>query len=378
VTNQYGPQPGGGGTVFRLEPSGVLTVVHAFTFTDGYQPKARLLQASDGVLYGTTQGGGPDGNGEVFKVSTSGAFGIVFSFDDFATVGYQPVSELIQGTDGALYSTAHTGGLPTGEPNRSGTIYRIDVVGAPAVLHTFYGPDGATPLTGLVRGQDGLLYGVAWGGGPSSLGTVFHLDPAAPLPVASLSFNPSTVTPGGSSTGTILLASPAPSGGQVVALDSDNPGAAQVPVTVTVASGQTSATFTVTTSTWITGPATPRIWASVGGVGSGTILTVVQSPPPPPPPPSLASLTLNPITVKGGGTSVGTLSLSAPAVEDMAISLSSSRPAKANVPSTVTVPAGSSSATFTVNTSKVPRKVTVTISASLNGVTESAVLTITR
>jgi uncharacterized repeat protein (TIGR03803 family) len=348
-------------------------VVHAFTFPDGYQPKSRLLQANDGYLYGTTNSGGPDGNGEVFKVSTSGAFGIVFSFDDYATVGYKPVSELIQGTDGALYATAQTGGVPTNTP-RSGTIYRIDPLGAPAVLHTFAGPDGATPMTGLLRGQDGLLYGVAWGGGPSSLGTVFHLDPAGPLPVASLSFNPSAVSPGASSTGTIVLASPAPTGGRVVALDSDNPGAAQVPGTVTVAAGQISATFTATTSTWITGPATPRIWASVGGVGSGAILTVGSSLPTP----ALASLTVNPSVVKGGGTSVGTVSLSAPAVEDMAISLSSTRPAKASVPSTVTVPAGSSSATFTVNTSKVPRTVTVTISASLNGVTETAALTITR
>jgi len=95
--------------------------------------------------------------------------------------------------------------------------------------------------------------------------------------------------------------------------------------------------------------------------------------------PSLTSLTLNPSSVVGGplGFSTGTVTLSGPAPSGGAVvSLSSSNPSVASVPASVMVPAGATSASFTVNTSVVVVSTTVTISGSYNGTTQSASLTV--
>lgn len=92
---------------------------------------------------------------------------------------------------------------------------------------------------------------------------------------------------------------------------------------------------------------------------------------------SLASLTLNPTSVKGGTPSQGTVSLSGPAPAGGAVvSLSSSNTAVATVPSSVLIAAGATSATFTVTTFAVTATSSVTISASYAGVTKTAVLTV--
>jgi hypothetical protein len=70
--------------------------------------------------------------------------------------------------------------------------------------------------------------------------------PATPG-VSSLSFNPSSVRGGTSSTGTVTLNMAAPSGGLGVFLTSQN-AAAQVPSSIVIPQGKTSGTFTVTTS----------------------------------------------------------------------------------------------------------------------------------
>jgi hypothetical protein len=94
--------------------------------------------------------------------------------------------------------------------------------------------------------------------------------------------------------------------------------------------------------------------------------------------PSASSLTLNPTSVTGGAqTSTGTVMLSGPAPAAGAQVALSSDNAAASVPSSVTVPAGSSSATFTVGTNPVAASTVATILASYDGVSPSASLTIT-
>jgi uncharacterized repeat protein (TIGR03803 family) len=66
------PTPFSCGTVFRITPAGALTTLHAFqsATVDGYGAQGSLLQAANGVLYGTTSQGGPDGDGTVFSLSS--------------------------------------------------------------------------------------------------------------------------------------------------------------------------------------------------------------------------------------------------------------------------------------------------------------------
>jgi len=108
--------------------------------------------------------------------------------------------------------------------------------------------------------------------------------------VSSVSLNPSSVTGGSSSTGTVTLSAAAPSGGISVSLSSSNTSAAQVPSIVTVASGATSANFNVTTS-------------SVASTTSVTITASYNSSS------AQATLTVNPPTSGGGDFSISALPL---------------------------------------------------------------------
>ena len=93
--------------------------------------------------------------------------------------------------------------------------------------------------------------------------------------------------------------------------------------------------------------------------------------------PALSAVSLNPSSVVGGSGSTGTVTLSAAAPSGGAVvSLSSSDTTVANVPASITIAAGATSATFTAATSGVAASTAVTISASYNSVTKTTQLTV--
>lgn len=93
---------------------------------------------------------------------------------------------------------------------------------------------------------------------------------------------------------------------------------------------------------------------------------------------ALTSVHLAPASLQGGGTSAGTVGLTAPApVGGAVVSMSSSNPAVATVPATMTVPAGVSSYFTLVSTRAVTTTTNVVISARYNGVTRTTVITAT-
>ena len=95
--------------------------------------------------------------------------------------------------------------------------------------------------------------------------------------------------------------------------------------------------------------------------------------------PTVASVTLNPVSVVGGSSSQGTVTLSGQALSGGAtVTLTSSNTAAAQVPASVVVPATASSATFAITTSSVSSSTSSVISASYNGSTQTATLTVTR
>ncbi len=108
--------------------------------------------------------------------------------------------------------------------------------------------------------------------------------PAGAAPPSSLTLNPSSVTGGNSSTATVTLSAAAPSGGTVVTL-SDNSTSTSVPTSVTVTAGNTSRSFTVTTSA-VTAVTTSTITATADGGSRNAVLTVN---PPKPAAPTLVS-----------------------------------------------------------------------------------------
>ena len=120
------------------------------------------------------------------------------------------------------------------------------------------------------------VVGVTASLGDTTKTSALTVTPPPPPPaaaVASLVLNPSSVIRGNSSTGTVTLTAPAPSGGLAVKLASSQPAKASVPASVTVPAGQLTATFTV--STISTAPkSTVTISASVNGTKTTATLTI--------------------------------------------------------------------------------------------------------
>jgi uncharacterized repeat protein (TIGR03803 family) len=99
----------GCGVVFKLDAKDKLTVLHTFTGGfDGGSPSTGLAQDAAGNLYGTTTLGGASGKGVVFKLDTTGKLIVLHAFTGSADGG-NPDSIILDGA-GNLYGTAATGG----------------------------------------------------------------------------------------------------------------------------------------------------------------------------------------------------------------------------------------------------------------------------
>jgi uncharacterized repeat protein (TIGR03803 family) len=99
----------GCGLLFRLDAKDKLTVLH--TFTDGFDgasPNTGLVQDAAGNLYGTTELGGASGKGVVFKLDVTGKLTVLHAFTG-GSDGGNPDSVVLDGA-GHLYGTAATGG----------------------------------------------------------------------------------------------------------------------------------------------------------------------------------------------------------------------------------------------------------------------------
>ena len=180
---------GGKGTVFNITPSGSLTTLFGFSSSDGANPAAALLLSSDGTLYGTTVNGGANGQGAIFKVSATGSPSTLYSFGSVTSDGANPNAKLLLGSDGNLYGTTKAGGAYA-----KGTAFQITTDGKLTVLYSFGGTttDGASPVAGLTEGAAGTFYGTTYSGGTNGTGTTFQL----------------TVNQGGGSGGGAMFISP--------------------------------------------------------------------------------------------------------------------------------------------------------------------------
>ncbi len=280
----YGTTNQGGlwnsGVVYKVDALGNFVLLHSLSPLwpgEGSESKSGVIQASDGFFYGTTE----SGYGSIFRMDAAGNFTVMHRFDPYASDGWRPVSGLIEGRDGFLYGTAPSGGRDLlGFPSSNGVVYRMDKSGAFTVLRSFSGPDGRKPLAALVQGTDGLLYGSTSLGGTSDLGVLFRMEPVVSTPVplptlAQLAFSPFSVVGGQSSTGTVWLRGPAPSGGAVVTLSSGSPAVVSVPATVTVPSGAWTASFAAST-TRVRKTKTVTINASYNGGSVSAALTVTR------------------------------------------------------------------------------------------------------
>lgn len=184
TTSTGGPINTNGGTAFSVNKNGSgFAVLCNFDGNAGGEPNQGLVEGVDGALYGTTAAGGSYLRGTIFRIQRNGAGQtVLYNFRGTNGDGGDPIGRLMQGSDGALYGTTEYGGFQgTGVLGRlgNGTIYKIGTNGSGYQrLHSFAtsGNEGYFPQAGLTQGSDGLLYGVAFQGGTNSRGTVFKLS----------------------------------------------------------------------------------------------------------------------------------------------------------------------------------------------------------
>jgi uncharacterized repeat protein (TIGR03803 family) len=168
----------GCGTLFKITSQGKLTRLYSFcsepNCADGSSPTSGLMQAADGTLYGTANGGGANDLGTVFKLVGYKPT-IIYSFCSLPNCadGIGPNGTLIQATDGNFYGTTEYGGVSEFCHIAScGTIFQLTPAGVLTTLYDF-GFDGVEPEAGLTQGTDGSFYGTTTNG---SYGTVFNLS----------------------------------------------------------------------------------------------------------------------------------------------------------------------------------------------------------
>ena len=168
------------------------TTLHSFANTDGRNPFAGLVLATNGELYGTTQAGNHDGNdftGTIFDITTGGTLTTLYNFCSGSNCadGQGPFAGLIQGANGDFFGTTAFGGrnVSCAGGTGCGTVFELTPGGTLTTLYTFcpQSPctDGTTPHAALVQGTDGNFYGTTESGGGMSVGTIFKITPSGTL-----------------------------------------------------------------------------------------------------------------------------------------------------------------------------------------------------
>lgn len=175
----YGCDGGGGcGAAYKVVFSGSrISESVIYSASEGSAPTAALLAVGD-VLYGTTQYGGQNSCyyscGTLFELTPSGsgyAPSILHYFQ--SNSGSNPTAPLIE-VRGRRYGTASYGGSGNG-----GVVYELSKTGSEyRVIHSFKGgQDGSNPYAGLID-FNGSLYGTTGTGGSANMGVVYELKNA--------------------------------------------------------------------------------------------------------------------------------------------------------------------------------------------------------
>jgi uncharacterized repeat protein (TIGR03803 family) len=169
----YSSDGPGNGNIFRLNKDGSgFAVLKTFAGTpEGQNPRAGLLEGSDGMLYGTTSKGGSNFYGSVFRIHKDGTgFETLHSFSVAAGDGITPYGGLIEASDGSLYGTTYQGGI-----FNLGTVFKLNKNGNGYAIIQHLG-SGAHPLSGVHEGTDAALYGCSSTGGTIGLGGGFQTE----------------------------------------------------------------------------------------------------------------------------------------------------------------------------------------------------------
>lgn len=186
--------------------------------------------------------------------------------------------------------------------------------------------------------------------------------------VFSLNYAPASVLGGNSTTGTVGLVGISPAGGVNVDVTSSNPSVN--PVSTSIPAGANVASFSQSTNP-VNNSTNVNLTASDGTFNAKATLAVL--------PPQMASVVISPTSIRGGLSATGKVTLTGPVQSDSTVPLTviSGASAIASMPTSVVVPAGFSSATWTIQTNQITANAVVKISATFKGVTKTGSVTVT-
>lgn len=200
----------------------------------------------------------------------------------------------------------------------------------------------------------------------SSAGT-FTVSSAPPTPV-SVSFTTDPLTSGNTTWVAVQLTA-APSTTTAVSLTSSNPSLAPVPSSIVMPANTAWTQFQMQAGQ-TTSPTPATITASLNGTSASGTLTVQ--------PTALKSLTISPSSITGGAQAWAIVMLSGEAPAGGALVALSSNSAAVTPPASVFVDAGSFSVSFPLQTNSVDAATTATVTATWNGASVSAPVTLLR
>lgn len=181
--------------------------------------------------------------------------------------------------------------------------------------------------------------------------------------ISSLTLSSSSVYGTQSVTGTVRLSGPAGVKGNVVNLSTTAPNSTFLPKTLTIPANASSATFTITTKA-VSALTIANITAASSSGFTTASLTIN--------PPDFTLLWLAYLSVKGGTTFNGAVYIDSPAPSGGIVVHLSSNSTAAKVPATVTIPAGGTTARFTVTSRKVTAVTNVTITGTVGTTQQTA------
>lgn len=282
------------------------------------------------------------------------------------------MSPVVVGGTSATGTVTLTGPAPAGGASvqvtgsSSGTQFVNVPAGSQSASFTIATTDANFSRWGMIQ--------ASYGSSDSGLhGAVLRVDPDVPAIPSLLAFgiNPTSTTAGGSVRGTVGLVTPAPAGGATISLSSNNP-AAQVPPHVNIAAGNSATTFTVGTSA--VGSFTSA--TITGSSGASTREAFLDIFPDPNAGPQLASVTPGVTSATGGSNVTATVTLTGAAPSGGASITMATSSTKAQAPPIVTVPAGQTSATFTITTSTVTQNTVITVTATFGSGSKSGSFTL--
>ncbi len=175
----YGTTSQGGtssrGTLFEYTiTSGILVTKYSFITSDGYRPSGQMVEASTGLIYGVCQYGGSNSHGTIFEYSITNDTMIKKGDFSGTITGRNATAGLMKANNGKLYGTCYSGGA-----NDYGTLFEFNLVTSSITnKFDFDAVNGRYPRANLIQAANGKLYGTTYQGGFSTYGngTIFEFN----------------------------------------------------------------------------------------------------------------------------------------------------------------------------------------------------------